>query len=71
MKKGFVLLITTMLIISILSACSSKSGGQSDQNSKKTIIDSAGAEVEIPENVEKVVCTSASAIPFLLPTLIS
>ena len=66
MKKGFVLLITTMLIISILSACSSKSGGQSDQNSKKTIIDSAGAEVEIPENVEKVVCTSASAIPFLL-----
>ena len=62
---------TVMILACVLLASCSAGGkptesSESTQSVTRTITDCAGTEVEIPENVERVVCTSASAVPFLL-----
>ena len=53
------------LICGSLVGCGTGSS-ESAENSNRVITDCAGVEVEIPKNVNRVVCTSASAVPFLL-----
>lgn len=62
MKKLVILFLTLTIACGLLTSCSTGAS----KNSSRRITDCAGAEVEIPENVERVVCTSASAVPFLL-----
>ena len=62
MKKLVILFLTLTIACGLLTSCST----EASKNSSRRITDCAGAEVEIPENVERVVCTSASAVPFLL-----
>ena len=66
MRRISSLIVALALICGLLIGCGSDSVEISDKNSTRTITDCAGVEVEIPENVGKVVCTSASAVPFLL-----
>lgn len=62
MKKAICILLTIVLALNVFSGCNNKPS----VNSTRTITDCAGVEVEIPTDIEKVVCTSASAVPFLL-----
>lgn len=64
MKRITTIIVTLALICGLLVGCGSNS--KENANSSRTIIDCAGVEVVIPESVERVVCTSASAVPFLL-----
>lgn len=62
--------IAMILACVILAGCGAgvkpTESSESAQSVDRTITDCAGTEVEIPENIERVVCTSASAVPFLL-----
>lgn len=62
MKRVIALLLTIVLSLSVLSRC----GSMESESDTRVITDCAGVEVEIPKNMERVVCTSASAVPFLL-----
>ena len=66
MKKISTLIMSLVLLCGLLTACGTKSTESTNETGSKIISDCAGVEVEIPENVNKVVCTSASAVPFLL-----
>ena len=66
MKKFLTLIMSLVLLCGLLTACGAKSTESTNENNGKIITDCAGVEVEIPENVDRVVCTSASAVPFLL-----
>lgn len=66
MKKILMLMVTFALVCGLLSGCTSDSTNNNGESNIRVITDCAGAEVEIPENIEKVVCTSASGVPFLL-----
>lgn len=65
MKKIASLIMALALICGSLVGCGTGSS-ESAENSNRVITDCAGVEVEIPKNVNRVVCTSASAVPFLL-----
>ena len=65
MKKIASLIMALALICGSLVGCG-KGSSESAENSNRVITDCAGVEVEIPKNVNRVVCTSASAVPFLL-----
>ena len=65
MKKIASLIMALVLICGSLVGCGTGSS-ESAENSNRVITDCAGVEVEIPKNVNRVVCTSASAVPFLL-----
>ena len=65
MKKIASLIMALALICGSLVGCGTGSS-ESAENGNRVITDCAGVEVEIPENVDRVVCTSASAVPFLL-----
>lgn len=41
-------------------------GSTATDSNTRVITDCSGTDVEIPQNVERIVCTSASAVPFLL-----
>ena len=60
MKRFLILAIVSVLMLTLVSCTVNK------ENTGRTITDCAGIEVEIPEKIERVVCTSASAVPFLL-----
>lgn len=62
MKRVFAVLIVMMLSFTTLSGCVSVT----INNDSRVITDCSGAQVEVPRNIERVVCTSASAVPFLL-----
>lgn len=66
MKKISALIMTLALMCGLLTGCGSKPAESTDNSAGRVITDCAGVEVEIPENVDRVVCTSASAVPFLL-----
>ena len=66
MKKFSALIMTLALMCGLLTGCGSKPGETTDNGAGKVITDCAGVEVEIPEKIDRVVCTSASAVPFLL-----
>ena len=59
MKKLLMMIVTLSLSVGFINCCAS--AGET-----KVIKDCSGTEVVIPEKVERVVCTSASAVPFLL-----
>lgn len=65
MKKIASLIMALALICGSLVGCGTGSS-ESAENSNRVITDCAGVEVEIPKSVNRVVCTSASAVPFLL-----
>lgn len=62
MKKVSMLITMAIILCGLFGISSSALA----ENASRTITDCAGAEVEIPERIERVVCTSASAVPFLL-----
>lgn len=62
MKKKISLIVTIVLILSLVTGCDNTK----QDDSTRVVIDCSGVEVEIPNSVERVVCTSASAVPFLL-----
>lgn len=66
MRKLIVLVLAFALACGLLSGCGSASTDETAENNSRIITDCAGVEVEIPVNVGRVVCTSASAVPFLL-----
>lgn len=66
MKRITTLLMVMILALGLLSGCASNQKETTNENTIRTITDCAGVEVEIPTKIDKVVCTSASAVPFLL-----
>ena len=62
MKKLVMLAAVLLLICGQLTGC----GSAPTESSSRIITDCAGVEVEIPEKIERVVCISASAVPFLV-----
>lgn len=66
MKRFVSLMVALLLICDLLVGCGSNSSENANKKDSRTITDCAGVEVEIPENINKIVCTSASAVPFLL-----
>lgn len=70
-KRCVTLLFSTALILA-LSACGSNAGGNTeassgsgnDQAATRTITDSAGRTVEIPETVERIVCVNVGALRY-------
>ena len=66
MKKSSALIMILVLICGLLIGCGSKPAESANSGAGRVITDCAGIEVEIPDNVDRVVCTSASAVPFLL-----
>ena len=59
MKRFIISAVTLVLTAGLFS-------GYVSASETREIIDCSGAEVDIPDKVERVVCTSASAVPFLL-----
>ena len=66
MKKLSIFVMTLALMCGLLAGCGSKPAESANSDAGRVITDCAGVEVEIPDNVDRVVCTSASAVPFLL-----
>ena len=61
MKKIVILLLIAVISFGLLPGCSA--GGTNVQNSR-IITDGAGRQVEIPENVESVVCVGVGALRY-------
>lgn len=61
MKKYLALLITSIMILGLFNGC----GARKEPTSAKTVVDCSGAEVVIPEEINKVVVTSPSAVAFM------
>ena len=61
MKRIFTLFLTVLLTVSLLAGCNS--GSQSDETGR-TITDSAGRTVSIPETVKSVVCVGVGALRY-------
>lgn len=66
MKKISIFVMTLALMCGLLVGCGAKPAESANSDAGRVITDCAGVEVEIPDNVDRVVCTSASAVPFLL-----
>lgn len=62
MKKTITLIITIFLFLGFVSGCKT----EKQNNNTRIVKDCANVDVEIPININKVVCTSASAVPFLV-----
>lgn len=63
MRRFAALVLIPFLICGLLAGCG---GSAETTDTTRTIIDCSGAEVEIPKNIERVVCTNAAAVPFLV-----
>ena len=61
MKKMISLILALMLGIGLLSGCGS---GDMDAQSGRSITDGAGRRVEVPENVESIVCVGVGALRY-------
>lgn len=62
MKRIVALFLVLVLCVGVLAGC----GTDTSEKNVKIITDCSGTEIEIPQNVERVVCTSASVVPFLI-----
>ncbi len=62
MKRVFAIILMLALSIGTLSGCVTVT----IENDSRVVTDCSGAQVEVPKKIERVVCTSASAVPFLL-----
>lgn len=62
MKKTVISLLIVSMILGLVTGCETKDNG----SSTRLVIDCSGVEVEIPNEINRVVCTSASAVPFIL-----
>ena len=63
MKKFSALIVALALMCGLLTGCGSKPAETTDNGAGRVITDCAGVEVEVPEKIERVVCTSASVRP--------
>ena len=61
MKKSIALILLLLLSVSLMAGCDM--GGVGGQNTR-TIIDGAGREVAVPENVESIVCVGVGALRY-------
>lgn len=62
MKKILSVFIVTLILCSCLCGCGTNDSGNSD--STKTVTDYYGREVQIPQNVESVVCVGVNSLRF-------
>lgn len=66
MKRISSLIVAFGLMCGLFVGCGSNSPKENSKKNDRIVTDCAGVEVEIPESIDKIVCTSASAVPFLL-----
>lgn len=62
MKNWVAILMAVVISLGMFTGC----GSTATDSNTRVITDCSGTDVEIPQNVERIVCTSASAVPFLL-----
>lgn len=62
MKNWAAILMAVVISLGMFTGC----GSTATDSNTRVITDCSGTDVEIPQNVERIVCTSASAVPFLL-----
>ena len=61
MKKTIALILTAALCIGLLCGCGAGSAGS---KTGRTILDGAGRQVQVPENVESIVCVGVGALRY-------
>ena len=61
MKKMFVLFLMAVLCIGLMAGCFAPGGNSGDM---RTITDSAGRQVSVPEKVESIVCVGVGALRY-------
>lgn len=64
MKKGRQLLCLLLAVLLLLCACGENSGQDSSGDDLRTITDGAGRTVELPRNVESIVCVGVGALRY-------
>ncbi|MDO5138007.1 MAG: ABC transporter substrate-binding protein [Oscillospiraceae bacterium] len=62
MKNWVAILMAVVISLGMFTGC----GSTATDSNTRVITDCSGTDVEIPKNIERIVCTSASAVPFLL-----
>ncbi|MBQ8358476.1 MAG: iron ABC transporter substrate-binding protein, partial [Oscillospiraceae bacterium] len=62
MKKLLSLLLAAVLYLGLFAGCSQKSNDSADKT--RTVTDSKGREVEVPEKVESIVCVGVGALRY-------
>lgn len=63
MKKSLIFLVTASML---MTACSAKSNANEPSNEFKTIIDSAGAEVQVPSVCDEIICVWPSGTQLMI-----
>ena len=61
MKKSLALLLTIVICFGLIAGCGAN---ESNNGNTRTITDGAGRQVEVPENVESVVCVGVGALRY-------
>ena len=61
MKKVIALLLTAVVLTGLLTGCDA---GKADMQNMRTITDGAGRQVQVPENVESIICVGVGALRY-------